>query len=109
MAHSSSPLTALSEVQRTQALERFTIIRPALEKEITQAQVARTHQISLRTVQRWMKSYGEQGLAGLEDAARSDKGTSRSLPPDAITLIEGLALQTLPRSAAAIHCQVNAF
>jgi transposase-like protein len=81
MAHSSSPLTALSEVQRTQALERFTTIRPALEKEITQAQVARTHQISLRTVQRWMKSYGEQGLA----------------------------LQTLPRSAAAIHCQVNAF
>jgi hypothetical protein len=36
------PLTSLSEAQRAQAQERFTIIRPALEKEITQAEVART-------------------------------------------------------------------
>ena len=42
MALALVPLTALSEAQRTQALERFTIIRPALEKEITQAEVART-------------------------------------------------------------------
>jgi hypothetical protein len=40
MREASLPLTALSEAQRAQALERFTIIRPALEKEITQAQVA---------------------------------------------------------------------
>ena len=53
MALAPSPLTSLSEEQRTQATSRFTIIRPALEKEITQAEVARTHQISLRTVQRW--------------------------------------------------------
>jgi putative transposase len=108
IAHASSPLTALSETQRAQALERFTIIRPALEKEITQAQVACTHQLSLRTIQRWMKRYREQGLAGLADAARSDKGTPRSLPQTAIGLIEGLALQTPPRSAASIHRQVTA-
>ena len=107
IAQASSPLTALSEAQRTQALERFSIIRPALEKEITQAQVARTYQITPRTVQRWMKRYREQGLAGLADAARSDKGRSRNLPPAAITLIEGLALQTPPRSAAAIHRKVT--
>jgi hypothetical protein len=29
------PLTALSEAQRAQALGRFTIIRPALEKEVS--------------------------------------------------------------------------
>ena len=40
------PLTALSEDQRAQAHTRFTIIRPALEDGITQAQVARTHHIS---------------------------------------------------------------
>ena len=108
IAHASSPLTALSEAQRAQALQRFTIIRPALEKEITQAQVARTHQLSLRTMQRWIKRYREQGLAGLADAARSDKGTPRSLPQTAIELIEGLALQTPPRSAASIHRQVSA-
>ncbi len=78
-----------------------------MEKEITQAQVARTHQLSLRTIQRWIQRYREQGLAGLADAARSDNGTPRSLPQTAIGLIEGLALQTPPRSAASIHRQVT--
>jgi hypothetical protein len=36
MARVTSPLTSLSEAQRIQAQERFTIIRPALDKEITQ-------------------------------------------------------------------------
>jgi len=39
------PLTALSEAQRTQALERFAIIRPVLEEGVTQAQVARNHDL----------------------------------------------------------------
>jgi putative transposase len=103
MAESSFPLTALSEPQRTQALERFAIIRPALEEGVTQAQVARPHQMAPSTVQRWIKRYREKGLAGLANkVARSDKGKSRSLPTEAIQLIEGLALQTPPRSAASI-------
>jgi hypothetical protein len=48
MALASAPLTSLSEAQRAQAQERFTIICSALEKEITQTEVARTHQLSLR-------------------------------------------------------------
>ncbi len=109
MAVSSVPLTALSEDQRAQAHTRFTIIRPALEDGITQAQVARTHNIPASTVRRWVKRYREKGLAGLADAkGRSDKGKSRRLPLDAITLIEGLALQKPPRSMAAIHRQVTA-
>ena|SRR2546422_1700228 len=39
MREASLPLTALSGAQGAQALERFTIIRPTLEKEITQARV----------------------------------------------------------------------
>jgi putative transposase len=77
-----------------------------MEKEITQAEAARTHQLSLRTTQRWIKNYREQGLAGLADPTRADKGTSRKLPQTAIHLVEGLALQTPPRSAASIHRQV---
>ena len=101
------PLTALSEEQRAQAQSRFAIIRPALEDGITQAQVARTHNIPASTIQRWVKGYRDEGLAGLADrSARSDKGKSRRLPPDTIALIEGLALQTPPRSMAAIHRQV---
>ena len=103
------PLTALSEAQRAQATQRFTIIRSALEDGVTQTRVASTHNISVSTVRRWMKRYREKGLAGLADAkVRSDKGKSRRLPPNAITLIEGLALQSPPRSMAAIHRQVIA-
>ena len=100
------PLTALSEAQRAQAQERFEIIRPALEEGVTQAQVARTHKISASTVQSWIKRYRDKGLAGLANGGRSDKGKSRRLPTDAVGLIEGLALQTPPRSMASIHRQV---
>jgi putative transposase len=106
MTQAAFPLTALSEAQRTQALERLEIIRPALEKHVSQAQVARTHQLPPSTVQLWIKRYREKGLAGLANARRSDKGKSRNLPKQAITLVEGLALQKPPRSAAAIHRQV---
>lgn len=108
MSETSVLLTALSEAQRTQALERFAIIRPALEDGITQAQVARTHELSPSTVQLWIKRYREKGFAGLANhVARSDKGTSRKLPTSAIQLVEGLALQKPPRSMAAIHRQVT--
>ncbi|MBV9688471.1 MAG: DDE-type integrase/transposase/recombinase [Ktedonobacteraceae bacterium] len=107
MAELSVLLTTLSEDQRAQAHTRFTIIRPALEDGVTQAQVARIHNISKSTIGRWIKHYRERGLAGLADAkVRSDKGKPRGLPAQAITLIEGLALQTPPRSIAAIHRQV---
>jgi len=106
MAEQVIPLTILSEAQRRQALERFAVLRPALEEGVSQTQIARDHQMALSTVQRWIKSYREKGLAGLAPATRSDKGKSRNLPEQAITLVEGLALQTPPRSAAAIHRQV---
>src|SRR6266705_2271516 len=91
------PLAALSEAQRAQALERFTIIRPALEEGVSRAQVARTSKKAPSTVQLWIKRYREKGLAGLaNNVARSDKGKSRKLPETAIQLIEGLALQEPP-------------
>src|SRR6266571_5868476 len=108
MAEPFFPLTALSEAQRAQALERFTIIRPALEEGVSQAQVARTSKKAPSTVRLWIKRYREKGLAGLaNNVARSDKGKSRKLEDAAIQLIEGLALQKPPRSMAAIHRQVT--
>jgi hypothetical protein len=50
----------------------------------------------------------EKRLAGLANATCSEKRRSRSLPEQAIKLIEGLALQTPQRSAAAIHRQMAA-
>src|SRR5437588_2246191 len=107
MTESPIPLTALSKAQRAQATQHFTIIPSALEDGVTQTPVASTHHISVSTVRRWVKRYREKGLASLADAkVRSDKGKSRRLPAEAVTLIEGLALQTPPRSIAAIHRQV---
>src|SRR5579864_7162949 len=100
------PLADLSDAQRIQANTRFRIIRPVLEEGVTQAEVARTHDIPVSTVQRWVKRYREKGIAGLTDAGRSDKGMPRRLLPDTIMLVERLALQAPPRPVADIHRQV---
>src|SRR5215469_8113665 len=94
MAKTPVPLTSLSEEQRAEAYARFELLRPALEEGVSQAQIARTHRLSKSAVQRWVARYREQGLAGLVTTARKDKGKSRRLPEQAITLVEGLALQT---------------
>ena len=102
MAQSSIPLTTLTETQQEQAQNRFMIIRPALEEGITAAQVARTQNILASTVRRWMMQYRNKGLARLPDVkVRSDKGKSRRLPANAITLVEGLALYVIPGSRRA--------
>jgi len=49
----SESLTNLSEAQRTQALERFAFLRPALEGRISQTQLAREQHIPLSTMQRY--------------------------------------------------------
>ncbi|HEY6410232.1 MAG TPA: helix-turn-helix domain-containing protein [Ktedonobacteraceae bacterium] len=92
MTEQTSPLTALSEAKRTQAYARFAFLRPALEEGVSQAQIVRTHQMALSTVQRWIKRYREQRLARLAHAARSDRGKRRGLALDVVKLIEGLAL-----------------
>ena len=75
-------LTALSEAQRTQANAHFAIIRPALEEGITQAQIARNHNLPKSTLQRRIKNYREKGLGGLANASRSDRRTRGARPGD---------------------------
>ncbi|HEV2653384.1 MAG TPA: hypothetical protein VGU68_13205 [Ktedonobacteraceae bacterium] len=50
MAETPLLLPDFSEAQSVQALERYAIIRPALEKEISQAQIARVHHLPPSTV-----------------------------------------------------------
>lgn len=99
-------LTELSEVERDQALDRFRIIQPFLEGKATLTEVAKQHGILLRTAQRWVARYRQDGLAGLVRNRRSDQG-KRRLPPELQGLIEGLALQKTKPSAASIHRQVS--
>ena len=67
------------------------------------ARIARDQEeVALRTIQRWLRRYREQGVAGLARQPRADRGT-RTFPPDQVRLIEGLALRVPPQSIAATH------
>src|SRR5512135_1618644 len=98
-------LSSLSEAERARALERFRLLRPFLEEEVSLPEIARIGGISLRTARYWVQRYREEGFAGLARKARRNK----KQPKIAVTLlqlIEGLALRKPPLSAAAIHRQV---
>lgn len=98
-------LAALPETVRQRALERFRLLRPALEEGVPLTQVARTHGLELRTAQRWVARYRAGGLAGLARQPRSDR-RRRRLPAELQSLIEGLALRKPPPTAAYAHRQV---
>lgn len=105
MAETPAPRT-LSEQERTQALQRFYLVRPFLEDGVPLSQLAHQHDIQLRTLQRWVDRYRRHGLAGLVRKARMDRGTHRRIPLEMQRLIEGLALQTPPPTAAFVHRRV---
>jgi putative transposase len=69
--------------------------------------IAQTEGMALRTAQRWVQRYQVQGLAGLVRRPRADRGRT-AFPSELIRLIEGLALQRPPPTAAAIHRRVTA-
>ena len=98
------PLTHLPEPIRQQALERYRLLSPFLEGSATLSALARHHHLPLRTLQRWVKQYREQGLAGLSRRPRSDQDR-RHFPAELVTLIEGLALRKPPPTVAWIHRQ----
>ncbi|BCL84704.1 DDE-type integrase/transposase/recombinase [Ktedonobacteria bacterium brp13] len=97
----------LTEMQSVQALERLAIIRPHFEDGVCQTEIARVHQISLRTVQRWVQAYREEGFTGLGTKARSDAGHCRGLPEELVLLVEGLAVQAVRRPLTSIHALVS--
>src|SRR2546423_4350387 len=98
-----SSLVTLTEAQRAQALEHFRLLRPFLEDGVPLTDIAAVHQLSLRTLRRWVQQYRAHGLAALMRAARKDQGQRRSLTPQLQHIIEGLALQKPRRTVANIH------
>jgi putative transposase len=100
------PLTQLTERERAQAMERFDMLRPVLEGRAPLTAIAGQHQLSLRTLQRWIRRYHTAGLAGLSRKRRTDRGDHRRLPPALHQCVEGLALQHPPLTVALIHRRV---
>src|SRR5712691_13532976 len=106
-AADSPGLTAPPESARQLALHRFGLLRPCLEDGVPLAQVARQHGLQLRRLQRWLRAYRRQGLAGLARKPYPDRG-HRLLSTDLEQLIEGLALRRPRLSCAAVHREVAA-
>src|SRR5713101_5284917 len=98
-------LTGLPESARQLALDRFGMLRPCLEDGVPLAQVARQHGLQLRRLQRWLRAYRRQGLAGLARKPYPDRG-HRRLSAALKQLIEGLALRRPRLSCAAVHREV---
>ena len=92
----------LTEDQRRTALDRFQILRPHLEEDIPLARIAHEQMLSFRTLSRWAASYHRLGLAGLCRKSRTDRD-QRRMSPTLQQFTEGLALEKLQLSAAAVH------
>ena len=98
----AASLAALDERRREQAMARFAALRPHLEEGVPLARAASHAGIPIRTAERWLARYHQDGLAGLARPARRDAGTRR-MPADLVALVEGMALKPPRSSAAAIH------
>jgi putative transposase len=95
-------LNCIPDAERSRALERFRILRPFFEDHVPLTQLAKQHGIPLRTAQRWLTRYRQDGLAGLCRKEYAGKG-KRRLSPKLHQVIEGFALQKPPLSVATIH------
>jgi putative transposase len=103
-----APLCALSDAERTRALERYGVLQPCVEHDVPLTRVAHHHGPPLQTVQRWLAQYRRAGLAGLTRRGRSDRGHQRRLRAELKPVIEGFALRTPPPTVAFVHRQVCA-
>ena len=82
--------------------ERWRILRLHVEDEIPLAELARESKVSLRTLERWHRSFQDGGIAALDPQPRVDAGRRRT-EKDTVAFIERLAL-TKPRpSLATLH------
>lgn len=106
MSEAQLTLSNLSEKQRSQALERFKIIQPFLEGEVSLKEAIRDQGISLRAAQRWVKRYKELGFVGLARLSRHDKGTGKVVSAELRQIIEGLICKFPHRSIASIHQRI---
>ena len=99
-------LAPLSAAARQQAMARFQVIQPFVERGVPLPEVAHDHGVALRTARRWVQRYRAGGLVALSRTPRAGRDISRRVPLDMAQRIEALALQTPPLSVAAIHRQV---
>lgn len=79
------------------------VLGPHVFDGVPLAHSAAAASVPLRTAQRWLAAYRVDGAAALTRAVRSDKNKRRRIPPELVTLIEGLALRRPPPKVAEVH------
>lgn len=89
------------------ALDKFKIIKPHLEEGITVQQISSAKNISIRTLNNWIKSYRTDGFSGLERKRRSDLNTRKVIDEISQKMVTALALQKPKLSITTIHYKVS--
>lgn len=59
-------------MEKRSSLDKYRLIHPILEKEISIVQVSKDRGISVRTLSYWIKRFTESGLIGLQKIKRKD-------------------------------------
>jgi putative transposase len=98
-------LAQLSEAQREQAMVRFAVLRPHLERDVPLPRAASEAGVALRTARRRLARYRAAGLVGLARVPRADVGRRR-VAAEIGDIIEGLFLRKPRPSVAAIHRRI---
>ena len=66
------PLTNFSDQQRIDAMKKYKIIEPYLNKQETIKEIAIKNKVPTRTLYRWVQKYEHDGLVGLIRKTRTD-------------------------------------
>ncbi|MBY0359507.1 MAG: helix-turn-helix domain-containing protein [Candidatus Obscuribacterales bacterium] len=93
--------------ESTLAQMRYEILAEHIHHKVPMAKLARNHNVSIRTLWNWMKSYQEQGINGLGRKTRADKGSRRFISPDLKSDIAGLLAQTPRPSITSVFRQIK--
>jgi putative transposase len=91
------------------AMARFRIIEPYLTGKCTLGSAAAEAGLTLRTAQRWVERYRNNGLASLSRKERTDQGGRRAISNRMVAIIEGLALEKPRIPVTAIYRELKEF
>lgn len=94
-------------MEKLSSLDKYRIILPILEREVSATKVSKTKGIPVRTLHYWVKQFSKEGLSGLERTKRNDRGITRLLAPELTELIQAFALQKPPLTISAIHRKIS--
>ena len=102
------------DATREKALGRFALIAPLIEEGLSACEqtqrrmmLLQKEDISERTLRRWIALYREDGFNGLVRKERMDKGSNKSIPPEALALAEQYRRE-LPGRSAKLLCEILA-